>query len=194
MRHSRTIGTHTAACACAGDTPPAEKPRVASVFYDRNPSAPNDVEQVFYALLVASRASNAKDLHQWAVSVLVYENRYLYDLDWQPPAEWKPKGNKIPTVYMPLSDAHESVWDYDTLFAIGVAVKKWDGAGQHDLVHVQALWDYKSAKVSAPGPPKRANDGPPRWKTLSMLFGVAALVKCKGVEMRALLMHCALSA
>ena len=44
------------------------EPRVASVFYmyDRNPERAQDVEQVFYALLVASSDQYVKDLKQWA--------------------------------------------------------------------------------------------------------------------------------
>jgi hypothetical protein len=87
-----------------------------------------------------------------------------------------------------INDAYNRVWSEDAMERIGVAMQAFRGPGRINGLDPGRLWKHKAAKLTGEKPPGGRRDGPPRWRTPQVLFGVARLVSGKsGIALRKLL-------
>jgi hypothetical protein len=157
---------------------------------DRAPGLPNEREILLTSLLTIIAAPTVAQLNLWATDVDLEHSRYLEEKEqWEMPVAWRPPSKGKPSaIYEPIIDAFEACPPTETLEQIGKAMRSWRSAGHMAELTPQRIRDYFSEKLLGPAPdPSKPKRAPPRWRTPESLFGVAKLVKHRGVALRKLL-------
>jgi hypothetical protein len=156
----------------------------------RAPGLPNEREILLTSLLTIIAAPTVAQLNLWATDVDLEHSRYLEEKEqWEMPVAWRPPSKGKPSaIYEPIIDAFEACPPTETLEQIGKAMRSWRSAGHMAELTPQRIRDYFSEKLLGPAPdPSKPKRAPPRWRTPESLFGVAKLVKNRGIALRKLL-------
>ena len=178
------IGTHLTHALCLAGAQSARASDKA--WFDPKPGLPNEVEVLFYAILVANIDWTVADLDLWASKVLEEEpHRLELGSDWTPPDNewWRSSRKAAAASFEPLRVAiQQTEWGKPALDHVGAAMQRWRGAGRCDELTHQELYRQlrKDRPVHGPKPPK----GRPRMRFEYAVVEVAALVKRRGAQLR----------
>ena len=183
------LQTHPNRVRAGPDFEPARQHKAASVvWFDKEPGLPNDTEILFLALLVVKNAESAGAASKWAADVLRFSPSGAVPEVWPPPGapEWAGKGPNAAPLYQTLEKAYKPGWTWPALESICLAIRSFDGVGQHDNLQPHHLREHIKAKPPGPKLAGAKRAPPVRWKSPAILQ-VARLVKRDGAQLRQLL-------
>ena len=153
-------------------------------WYDTAEAAPNSTEMLFYALLlIVYNEGHVRALNEWATKVkakksAAEEQRH----DWQPKVDWG-SFDKVSKLFDPMGAAFKGVRGSDNLATIAAAMKLWDGEGRTDELDALNLSHYFHRDIHTVRKTRSKRDGPPRWRSWSIVH-MAEFVLKHGVALR----------
>ena len=134
-------------------------------------------EVLFWSLLLVRNAASYGALDKWAKDAHVeYAAAVEAAEQWKPPDRFG-KYQQVSAIFQPMVDAMNVSWGQQDLTAIGTAMRAatWHD-GQHDDLDSRRLNDHINGKRRGVRPPSSKREGPPRWRTWSIVL-VADTIK-----------------
>ena len=173
---------------CSAAVAEPKEPKRAKVSWSSTGEAHANMHEIlFWSLLLIRSAKTQGELDKWARDVHVeFSAAGTLKEDWKPPDTFG-KYQQVSAIFAPMVDAMNATWDQAELTAIGTAMRAatWHD-GQHDELDWQRLRDYLKAKPRGVRPTKAKKEGPPRWRTWSIVH-VADTIKRHRATLRKLL-------